>query len=641
MRETGTVEHQGELEPQPNKIAVLDAGSQYGGLIDRNIREAGYRTSLLPIETSAEELADYEVIIISGGPNSVYDDGAPDCDPAIFETKKPILGICYGMQLIAKHLGGIVEKTDRREDGPQQTVLLGVSKLFADLDDPVQRVLMSHGDCVSYPPQGFRVIGGMDEMVSAIEHPEKRIYGVQFHPEVYQTECGSQIFDNLLQNIAGLEADYTIEYQEREAIQYIRETVGDNEVAMFLSGGVDSTVLAALMAMAIEQKDRIHAFHIDTGFMREGESEAVMTALADAGIDLKLLDMTEMFSRATTYIDGVETPPLNQVTDPQKKRKIIGDSFVRVRDLIIRDLELDEDVVLAQGSLRPDLIESGSIMASSKADTIKTHHNDTEEVRKLRERGLVVEPLQALYKDQVRQLGRRLGLPENIVARHPFPGPGLAIRILCEAGVVLDDLDHKVSVAQQEVDAFLWQNGFGNYKAVVLPVRSVGVQGDGRSYKPCVSVEGPTDWLKLRSLADTLPNHVQGINRVCYNLQGDQSPDSLKITKTFLEHDAISQVRQADRIANEVLAETGVMGEISQMPVVLIPISFDCPGERSIVIRPFISPDFMTGISATPGSTIDEGVVMEIARKIKNQVEGISRVLYDLSNKPPGTTEWE
>lgn len=642
MSGTEAIEHHGEITAKPNRIAVLDAGSQYGGLIDRNVREAGYRTALLPLETPAEKLSDYDVVIISGGPSSVYAEGAPDCDPGVFKLGKPTFGICYGMQLIAKHLGGQVEATGRREDGPQETVLFGTSELFSGLDRPTQRVLMSHGDSVTLAPPGFSVTGGGDGMISAIEDSTRRIYGVQFHPEVYQTECGEQIFSNLLQNVAGLEPDYTIEDQEREAIDYIRETVGDKDVIMFLSGGVDSTVLAALMANAIEQKERIHAYHIDTGFMREGESAAVMTALADAGVDVELLDMSEMFATATTVIDGVETPPLHEAVDPQQKRKIIGDTFIRVRDNIIRQLELTEDAVLAQGSLRPDLIESGSHLASSKADTIKTHHNDTEEVRKLREQGLVVEPLQALYKDQVRELGRRLGLPETIVKRHPFPGPGLAIRILCEAGVALAGTEEEANVAQIEVDTFMSENGFSEFSATVLPVRSVGVQGDGRSYKPCVSLEGPADWFKLRELADALPNHVHGINRVCYNFRDEEHPlAELQATHTTLTEDVIAQARKADGIATEVLMQSGGMESISQMPVVLIPISFDRPGNRSIVIRPFISPDFMTGIAATPGVSIDEHAVFEIARRIKDEVPGISRVLYDLSNKPPGTTEWE
>lgn len=641
MSEIEVMERQAELEPRPNRIAILDAGSQYGGLIDRSIRESGYRTLLLPLETPPDQLQDYDAIIISGGPSSVYAEDAPDCDPAIFELGKPTLGICYGMQLMAKHLGGQVQPTERREDGPQEIAIYGGSPLFKGCEG-VRTVLMSHGDSVVGVPSGFRAVAGEDDtIVAAMDCPSKNLYGVQFHPEVYQTECGPQLFDNLLRNIAGLEPDYTIEDQEREAREYTRQTVGDRNVALFLSGGVDSTVLAALNAKAIDHKERIHAFHIDTGFMRQGESRAVMAALAEAGIEVELLDMSEMFATATTVIDGEETPPLNQVTDPQQKRKIIGDTFIRVRDEIINKADLGYDTVLAQGSLRPDLIESGSHLASSKSATIKTHHNDTEAVRRLREQGLVVEPLQALYKDQVRELGRRLGLPESIVARHPFPGPGLAIRILCEAGVALETAESEVEMAQAEIDYFVSNNGFGEYSAVVLPVRSVGVQGDERSYKPCVSVEGPADWEKLRELADALPKYAHGVNRVCYNFGGNQTVDSIKLTRTLLEKDAIEQARKADHIATEVLTEAGTMADISQMPVVLLPVSFDKPGERSVVIRPFISPDFMTGIAAIPGVHINEQLVFEMAASIATGVPGVSSVLYDLSNKPPGTTEWE
>lgn len=636
----------GELPPDPHRIAILDGGSQYGGLIDRNVREAGYRTDILSLETPAAELADYDAVIISGGPSSVYAEDAPDCDPAIFELGKPTLGICLGMQLMTKHLGGTVAATALREDGPQETLFFGDSPLFNGLTGTVQKVLMSHGDSVVAPPRGFRVVGGADEMVSVIEHQDRRLYGVQFHPEVFQTDCGPQLFQNFLHDIAQLEPDYTAEDQEQESIEYIQQTVGDRDVVMFLSGGVDSTVLAALMARAIDDPSKIHAYHIDTGFMRQGESQTVMEALGAAGIEVKLLDVADMFAEATTVIDGVMTPPLNQAVNPQQKRKIIGDTFIRVRDTIIQELDLPEDSVLAQGSLRPDLIESGSHLASGKADTIKTHHNDTEEVRKLRQLGRVVEPLQALYKDQVRELGRRLGLPESLVVRHPFPGPGLAIRILCQAGVeVVSVPSETMQTAQAKLDSLLASEGFGEFQATVLPIRSVGVQGDGRSYKPCVSVTGPANWERLTALAELVPNRVHEVNRVCYSFTDGTElgeAEAVSVTPTTLDPDtSIAQARQADGIATEVFLQHGVLNNVSQLPVVLVPVSFGARGERSVVLRPFISPDFMTGIAGLPGRDLPEAPVFEVAQRIVNEVPGISRVMYDLSSKPPGTTEWE
>lgn len=632
-----------KLPPRPHAIAILDGGSQYGGLIDRNVREAGYRTDMLPLETPANKLADYDAIIISGGPSSVYSKGAPDCDPAVFTLGKPTLGICLGMQLMTKHLGGTVAATALREDGPQETLFFGDSRLFAGLQGTTQKVLMSHGDSVVTPPRGFQVIGGTDAIVSVIEDADRRLYGVQFHPEVFQTECGPQLFENFLSGIAELQPDYTAEDQEQDAIDYIQRTVGDREVVLFLSGGVDSTVLAALMARAINDTSRIHAYHIDTGFMRQGESQAVISALSAAGIAVQLLDMADTFATAATVIDGVKTLPLNQTIDPQQKRKIIGDTFIQARDTVIRKLGLHEDSVLAQGSLRPDLIESGSHLASGKADTIKTHHNDTEAVRELRALGRVVEPLQALYKDQVRELGRRLGLPKELVARHPFPGPGLAIRILCHDGTKANTVPDKiVQTAQAELDNLLVAEGFDDFRATVLPIRSVGVQGDGRSYKPCVSVTGPADWPRLRALAELIPNRVHGVNRVCYNVINQEASPDISVTKTTLDPDtSIAQARQADYIVTDVLAKHGILNNVSQLPVVLVPVSFGRRGDRSVVLRPFISPDFMTGVAALPGRDIPEDQVFEIAQRIIHEVPDISSVMYDLSSKPPGTTEWE
>jgi GMP synthase (glutamine-hydrolysing) len=469
------------------RVAILDAGSQFGGLIDRTIREIGLRTSLLSLDTPIEQLMEYDAVVISGGPKSVRDDDAYWCDPRLIELDVPILGICYGMQLLATLYGGDVGPGQLREDGPQVTHFEADSELLAGLTG-VQTVLMSHGDSVQRVPDGFIVSGGRnDPIISVIENNVQKRYGVQFHPEVFQTACGVALFANFLIKIAGLAPDYSSADQEREAITYIKNAVGDNEVLVFVSGGVDSAVLAALVARAIPV-ERIHAFHIDTGLMRDHESVQVIRALTAAGIAVELLDASATFYDATTEIDGVVTPPLHMVTDPQTKRRIIGDCFIRVRADILSRSKLPHTTVLAQGSLRPDLIESGSHLASSKADIIKTHHNDTARVRELRELGQVVEPLQQLYKDQVRTLGRRLGLPASLVERHPFPGPGLAIRILCaEAAYRLPDHD----ALQASLDSYIKQLA-PDYRAHLLPVRTVGVQGDGRTSRlgPAISCSG-------------------------------------------------------------------------------------------------------------------------------------------------------
>ncbi len=619
-----------------NRVCILDAGAQYGGLIDRNIRELGIRTELLPLETLARDLTDFDAVVISGGPSSVNEPGSPDCDPAIFDLNKPVLGICYGLQLLAKHLGGRVGTTNLREDGPQATSFFGGSKLLAGLEVKPQNVLMSHGDSVIELPTGFRVVGRHDQLISVIEDAKNKLYGTQFHPEVFQTEGGKQIFENFLFGISDLKADYSPADQEQEAINYIKKYIGNRDVTLFLSGGVDSTVLAALMAKCLN-KSQVHAFHIDTGFMREGESQAVMSALKQLGIKVKLLDKAQLFYKATTTVDGIKTAPLNQVRDPQLKRKIIGDTFAAIHDDLISSHGLADDTVLAQGSLRPDLIESGSHLASTKADIIKTHHNDTEAVRRLRSKNRVVEPLQQLYKDQVRQLGRRLGLPESVVNRHPFPGPGLAIRIICaNEPYRLKNHDN----IQASLDKFLLKEGYSDYRSYLLPVRTVGVQGDGRSYKYLVGLTGKPNWPRLIELANKIPGSNHDVNRVCY-IFGDVDPKKINITPTLLTPDSIGQVRRADAIVTKILSRHNLLGAISQMPVVLLPVNFDQSGHRAIALRPFKTPDFMTGLAARPGRDIPIAALSEMVETIIKEVVGISRVVYDLSSKPPGTTEWE
>jgi GMP synthase (glutamine-hydrolysing) len=624
------------ISPAHLRIAILDAGSQYGGLIDRNVRSLGFRTSLLPLDTPIEQLEEFAAVIISGGPKSVGDKDAYWCDPRVVNLRKPLLGICYGMQLIAKLHGGEVGPSSLREDGPQLTEFTSDSRLTHGLAGP-QKVLMSHGDSVKKVPTGFVISGGVnDNLISAIENPEIDCYGVQFHPEVFQTECGDTIFRNFLYRVAGLKPDYTADDQEAEAIKYIKDAVGDNDVLVFVSGGVDSAVLAALIARAIKPS-KIHAFHIDTGLMRAQESTQVISALIEAGIAVTLLNESKTFYNATTTIDGLVTLPLFQATDPQMKRKIIGDTFIKVRGEILKREKLSAGTVLAQGSLRPDLIESGSHLASTKADIIKTHHNDTQAVRDLREQGRVVEPLQQLYKDQVRTLGRRLGLPISLIDRHPFPGPGLAIRILCsESAYRMPDHDK----LQQQLDQFVLRDG-PEFSAHLLPVRTVGVQGDGRSYKYLVGIQGPAKWDKLFTLAAKIPNNNHAINRVCYIFGEPVDRIKLGLTPTHLEENVIDQARHADDVVTRILRQHDLMNSISQMPVVLFPIDFGEPGSRSIALRPFLTPDFMTGIAARPGGDLPISALNDMVRTVLAEVPGISRVVLDMSSKPPGTTEWE
>lgn len=615
-----------------NKVAILDAGSQYGKVIDRRVRNLLVESEILPLDVSFDDLGDYAAIIISGGPESVYAPNSPKPDSRVFNSGKPLLGICYGMQLINQAFEGSVEKKSTREDGQFVIQVDPTAGLFAGLASD-QTVLMSHGDSVAAPASGFKVAARSGEIVAAIADEKRRIYGVQFHPEVDLTDNGKQMLANFLFNIAGLATDYTLEDRLQEAIEYIRQTVGDRKVLSFASGGVDSTVCSVLLGRALPV-GQVKVVHVDTGFMRQGESQAVQAALRTVGIDMDVVDAKEQFFNATTTHKGQRTPPLRRVADPEVKRSIIGDTFVEVMNKVIADLKLDpKTTVLAQGTLRPDLIESASQLASSKAAVIKTHHNDTGLVRELRTAGRVVEPLQHLHKDEVRKIGESLGLPSELVWRQPFPGPGLAVRLLCAAEPFITD---KFDAINQELKAFEEKD----ISAQLLPIRTVGVQGDGRTYSYAVGLSGAPDWQRLIDKAREIPKRLHEVNRVVY-IFGSRLNETIRdITSTYPSPEAIEQLRLADHYVNEIIRTYKLNESLSQVPVISFPVHFGMPGNRSIAIRTFITNDFMTGVPATPGIQLPMEALQKMVDKVLT-VPGISRVAYDLTSKPPGTTEWE
>ena len=617
-------------------LGILDAGAQYGKLIDRAVRESGVDSILLPLSTSAEEIRKTcHALIISGGPESVYGEDAPHYDPKIFELGLPILGICYGMQLMAYVSGGTVEKLSHREDGPTSVLIENDSLLFSDLEKQ-QHVLMTHGDTVSRIANGWRLIATSGELIAGIENRERKMYGVQFHPEVDLTTHGKKIISNFLYKIAGFDGTYTMEDREKRAIDSIRQKIGDKFALVLVSGGVDSSVAAALVTKAIG-KDNVFALHIDTGFMRENESATVKTALEKLDLSLRVVDATEEFLMATTAILGQVTPHLKDCIDPEQKRKIIGDTFMRVAERALQEMNIPrEDIFLVQGSLRPDLIESAStsLATSKQADTIKTHHNDTAFVRALREKGRVVEPLSEYHKYEVRELGEKLGLPPELIWRQPFPGPGLAIRILCaDEPYITADFSHTQTALQELCGE--------KYVGSVLPVRTVGVQGDGRSYKYLAGVSGSANWLELFELAQKIPRTIHSINRIVYLFGEKITAPVREITPTRISKESVEQLRHADTIVNEILRHYALLETISQVPVILFPVSFGEKGNRSIGIRTMITRDFMTGVPALPGDQMPLQALQTMVERILKEVPGISRVAYDLTSKPPGTTEWE
>lgn len=494
-------------------IVVLDFGSQYNQLITRRIREFGVYSELHPHTITAEEIKEMNPkgIIFSGGPNSVYGDGAFHCDEKIFELGLPIFGICYGMQLMTMHFGGKVEKAKHREYGKAILKLENQSKLFADLPEE-QTVWMSHGDLVVEAPQDFTVDGTNPSCpIAAMSNEKRSMYAVQFHPEVLHSVYGNDMLKNFVFGICGCKGDWSMENFIEVEMEKIRQTVGDKKVLCALSGGVDSSVVAVLIHKAIG--DQLTCIFVDHGLLRKGEAEGVMKTFAD-GFHMNVIKVDAQ----DRFLDK-----LKGVSDPEQKRKIIGNEFIYVFDDEATKLEGIE--FLAQGTLYTDIIESGT----ATAQTIKSHHNVGGLPEDMQFK--LIEPLNTLFKDEVRALGTELGIPDEVVWRQPFPGPGLGIRVL---GEITDDKleivresDHilREEIKKAGLDRDIWQ-----YFTVLPNIRSVGVMGDARTYdhtigiRAVTSIDGMTsDWARipwdvLEVISTRIVNEVSHVNRVVYDI---------------------------------------------------------------------------------------------------------------------------
>jgi GMP synthase (glutamine-hydrolysing) len=496
-------------------IAILDFGSQYTQLIARRIREANVYSEIFPYSVSYGKLKDFNPkgLVLSGGPMSVYDEGVPQLDEKIFDLGIPILGICYGMQLLAKVFGGRIEPAKNREYGKANVEILDYSEILKDVRNN-SIVWMSHGDLITKAPEGFEINAFTENTpVAAMSNKVGKIYGVQFHPEVKHTAEGQKIINNFLFDICQCRASWTPDNFIEKTIPEIKKKVGNSKAILALSGGVDSSVAAALIDKAIGEN--LFCVHVDNGLMRKDESRQVLEVFKEKmNLNLTFVDASEVFLSR-----------LKGVTEPEKKRKIIGSTFIEIFEkeaLKIKDAEF-----LVQGTLYPDVIESVPVKGTSV--TIKSHHNVGGLPEKMNLK--LIEPFRELFKDEVREIGRKLGLPDEFIRRHPFPGPGLAVRILGEV------TPERLRILREADEIFIREiKNFGIYDeiwqafSVLLPVQTVGVMGDFRTYENVVALRAVTsadgmtaDWYRmdgeiLAEISNKIIQNVKGINRVVYDV---------------------------------------------------------------------------------------------------------------------------
>lgn len=621
------------------KIVVLDFGSQYAHLIAKRFRMMGYYSEIALPSAGLETFKNAKGIVLSGGPSSIYDKNAPEFNSEILKLDIPILGLCYGHYVLQTGYNGKAQKALVGEFGFATLELNQNVKcpLFEEIASP-QQVWMSHQDAVVKPGDGFETVGSTKDCeFAALQNLEKKRFSLQFHCEVKDTPCGNKILENFAK-FCGMEKNWDQDTVLNHIIDSIKNQADDKNVLLFLSGGVDSTVAFALLNKAFGQK-RVLGLHIDNGFMRKNESKKVEEAYKNHGFSNFIVE-----DASKTFLKAVEN-----LTDPQKKRMAIGENFITVRNEVVAKQKFDENKwLLAQGTLYPDIIESGG---TKNSNVIKTHHNRVDGIQKLIEKGLIIEPLKDLYKDEVRAIGKKLGLEDELVMRHPFPGPGLSINVLCSNGTMTDNDKEEFKKAQEEISKvqleMFCEKCSENLEKYILPVKSVGVQGDFRTYRfPSVisfaKMENgfyhlPKKWEKLEAASSQITNSASFINRTIIRLWQNPSvkDEALKLQEGYCTKDRLDQTRDADDIVLTALHKSGWYNKIFQHLTINLP--YASSKERcSFVLRPLCSEDVMTARFAQ----LPQNLLMDIVQEI-SKLPYVDAIFFDLTNKPPATFGWE
>ncbi len=602
-----------------DKIAVIDFGGQYAHLIATKVRSLKVLAEIRQPEDSVKAFEGFAGIIMSGGPALLSQGDDSDYNSEILKLNIPILGLCFGHQEIAHHYGGSVSHGGR-EWGHAALHIVKEHPLFKGMDK-TQQVWMSHFDSVTsvgpdFEELGYTVMGeGKPHRFAAIASDKHKRYGFQFHAEVDDTLNGLQMLENFVLGICDCKPSWTVESYLEEQSECIRKQVKDRSVFLLASGGVDSTVAAKLFSEAIGPQ-RLNLLHIDNGLMRKDESKKVVDMFRSLG----LVENFHFVDASDTFLDA-----LKGITAPEEKRRIIGTTFVEVFEKEAKRLGFEKHL-LGQGTIYPDTIETG---ATKRSTVIKTHHNRIPLIEQLIKEGKVIEPLAELYKVEVRELGELLGIPKEAIWRHPFPGPGLGVRLLCSEGNS-DNAEVK-RLSQEALEFAKSCDGSVN----VLPIRSVGVKADVRSYEYPVMLSGLVDNDEALKLSNGILKNLSGINRCVLNLS-QEIPTNIEVLPAYVTKERLDLLREADAIVMSGLKSNGLYDKIWQCPTVLLPIRINGKGRELVIIRPVHSERAMTASAAMLPSDLLEDLYTSISR-----LPGVSGVALDLTSKPPGTIEWE